>query len=72
MLDHPENKNISIQKYDQELLSTSILVLWLFIIRLLTLVHLKVIANIQYYPCVSTTFLYYRKNYNKISPTTML
>ena len=47
MLDNPDNKNISIQKYDQEILPIFMLSLWLFIIRSLNLVYLELISKIQ-------------------------
>ena len=31
MLDYPDNKNISVHKYDQEILPTSMLELWSYI-----------------------------------------
>ena len=47
MLDNPDNKNIYIQKYDQDIILTFMLALWLFIIRSLNLVYLKVTDNIK-------------------------
>ena len=72
MLANPENKNISIHNYDQEIFMKFMLALWLFIIRSLTLVHLKVIDNIECWICISTTMLYYEINNKKSFLTTML
>ena len=43
MLSNPENNNISIHNYYKEIFPTFMLALWLFIIRLLTVVYLKLI-----------------------------
>ena len=47
MLANPENKNISILKYDQGWFMKTMIALCLFIICSSTLVYMKVIANIK-------------------------
>ena len=47
MVYNTENKNIYIHNYNQELFMTTMLELWLFIIRSLTMVSLKLIPDIQ-------------------------
>ena len=47
VLDHLEYNNISIDSYYQALLQTFMLELYVFITHSLTLVYLKVIANIK-------------------------
>ena len=72
MLDNPDNKNIYIQKYDQDITLTFMLALWLFIIRSLNLVYLKVTNNIKCQILIRTRMFYHKINPNKILPTTML
>ena len=47
MLDNTYNRNISIHNYYKEILLKFMSVLWILIIRSLTLVYLKVISNIK-------------------------
>ena len=49
MLASPDNDNISIHSYYQEILQKFMLVLYVFITHSLTLVYLSVISDIQCY-----------------------
>ena len=56
MLANPDNKNISIHKYDQEWFPTTMSAVWFLIIYSSILVYFKVIANMQWDICVRTKF----------------
>ena len=64
-------ENNSIQSYYQEIFQTFMLELYVFITRLLTLVYLKVITNIQFYPFTRKIYLL-QKKWKGSLPTTML
>ena len=67
MLSHPLKKKLFIQKFDWNLVMTTMLELWLFLSHLVTMVDMKVMTNIQYQIClIQTVFICTRDHKKKI------